>query len=141
MSRQPFTMLFVDDEPPVRDFFNSIWLPRIQNSFLVNATIAKDANEVDRLLSDGHRFDLIVCDYHMPGKNGLEVFKGMISIYPNIAFVLFTGFIKDQRVLWHESEMKPENLYLCIDKNWSLLKEMVLTILTDLYDRGQSQSY
>jgi len=37
------------------------------------------------------RFDVVICDYQMPGKNGLELLKDLRDKGDNIPFILFTG--------------------------------------------------
>ncbi|MFB6281060.1 MAG: response regulator, partial [Haloferacaceae archaeon] len=80
-------ILHVDDEPDFADLAAS-FLERENDRFVVEtATSASDG--LDRLADD--RFDCIVSDYDMPGRNGIEFLETVREDHPELPFVLYTG--------------------------------------------------
>lgn len=35
--------------------------------------------------------DLIICDFNMPGKNGLQVFETIVKVFPKTRFLILSG--------------------------------------------------
>ncbi|OFZ78925.1 MAG: hypothetical protein A2583_12535 [Bdellovibrionales bacterium RIFOXYD1_FULL_53_11] len=134
MSQREFRILFVDDESDIRDVFNTLVLGELSARYKIESMSVENGNEAEKLFATGNRFDVVVCDYQMPGKNGLEVFRSVVKMQPDVAFILFSGVINKYNELLYENELKPENLYLCFDKNWNLLREMIKTIFEDMRD-------
>jgi len=79
------TILIVDDEPSVRRLVERL-LKRAGHHVLV----AEDAAEA-RALVRHEEVHLILCDYVMPGENGLELLRSMKRTHPGIIRVLLTG--------------------------------------------------
>ncbi len=48
------------------------------------------------LRRDLQRFDLVVLDYNMPGKSGIEVATEMLRLRPDLPIILASGFISDE---------------------------------------------
>ena len=59
-------ILIVDDEPGMRNFLSRILGPRCKR-----VETAADSQEASRKL-DENRFDILILDNIMPGKNGVE---------------------------------------------------------------------
>jgi PAS domain S-box-containing protein len=82
-----FRILHVDDDP---DFASMAadFLEAEDDRFSVET--ANSAREgLDRL--EEKRFDCVVSDYEMPGKNGIEFLESVRTDAPNLPFVLYTG--------------------------------------------------
>jgi PAS domain S-box-containing protein len=80
-------VLHVDDDPTFVDVSASL-LEREDERFAVTAVTSAD--EGLRRLS-GAKFDCVVSDYEMPGRNGIEFLEAVREAYPDLPFILFTG--------------------------------------------------
>lgn len=78
-------ILVVDDEPGIQRV-----LQRILEAMDCQVTTASDTAAARRHLRY-HKFDLILCDYLMPGENGLDFLQDMKREYPAILRVMITG--------------------------------------------------
>lgn len=58
----------------------------------MNADVETRGEKVMSRLSE-KEYDLIICDYSMPYKNGIEVSQKVKKEYPNKPFILLTGFV------------------------------------------------
>jgi DNA-binding NtrC family response regulator len=91
----PETLLLAEDEPLVRE---------IEETLLREAGYkvisARDGNEALRLFSD-HRdsIDLLVLDAIMPGKNGIDVFREIQNIDPQIKVIMVSGYTSEMMVV------------------------------------------
>ncbi|MFB6281001.1 MAG: PAS domain S-box protein [Haloferacaceae archaeon] len=80
-------VLHVDDDPEFADLAATL-LEREQDRFEVET--ATGAGEgLERLAGD--RFDCVVSDYDMPGRDGIEFLRAVREDHPDLPFVLFTG--------------------------------------------------
>ena len=84
---EPIRVLHVDDDPAFAEM-TVAFLDRASAEFEVET--AADADEGLDRLEDG-RFDCVVSDYEMPGRNGIEFLETVREKYPDLPFVLFTG--------------------------------------------------
>ena len=80
-------VLHVDDEPRFTGL-TTTHLQRIDDRYVVE-TAESVTEGLDRL-ADG-RFDCVVSDYDMPGKNGIDFLEAVRESDPNLPFILFTG--------------------------------------------------
>ena len=48
--------------------------------------------------ADGFAFDVAVLDVRMPGMDGVTLFQRLASLRPAAAFVLVTGYTRDERL-------------------------------------------
>ena len=67
-------VLIVDDEEEIREILTFF----IKSNLLCNIHVASNGQEAMDLISKND-FRLIVCDYHMPLKNGGEVYKHLLN--------------------------------------------------------------
>jgi len=79
-------VLLIDDEP---DLLVIVKLFLEQDGDIV-VTTAESAQDGLKFLS-GSRFDAIVCDYEMPGMNGIELLKTLRGMDFTIPIIIFTG--------------------------------------------------
>ncbi|MFK7886387.1 MAG: response regulator [Gammaproteobacteria bacterium] len=84
-------ILYVEDSALVGRFL--VDALQIEN---IDVTLAPDATAAFAFLEkDAIRFDLVLCDYKLPGSNGLEVMAAIRERYPELALVLTTGFAEE----------------------------------------------
>jgi PAS domain S-box-containing protein len=86
-SPEPIRILHVDDEP---DFtaLAATYIQREDDRFTVD-TEHTASDGLDRLADE--RFDCIISDYNMPGRNGIEFLEAVRDDHPELPFILFTG--------------------------------------------------
>ena len=80
------SMLVVDDEPGMRNFLLKTLAPRAGQ--VLGAASAEEAE----LLLAKHRFDLVILDITLPGKNGITLLKEMRQQGNPCEVVLITAF-------------------------------------------------
>jgi DNA-binding NtrC family response regulator len=83
---QGFTILFVDDDQPVRAIIAEALSAR---GFRV--LVADNADEALRLLAQEH-VDVLFADVVMPGINGIELAKQAKLLRPDLKVLLETGY-------------------------------------------------
>jgi DNA-binding NtrC family response regulator len=79
-------VLVVDDEEHYRSALERI-LARVGHEVLT----ARDAGEAIALVA-GEPIDLVLCDYKMPGINGLEVIRQIHDLAPDLPCIVITGY-------------------------------------------------
>ena len=79
-------ILVVDDEKPYRELLAEILL-----TWGYTCEVAADAFEALDLLSQG-RFDLVISDIRMQGKDGLELMREARETFPQLDFIIMTGY-------------------------------------------------
>lgn len=80
------SVLIVDDEPQLLELTKFF----LEKTGDICVDPAKSADEASRMMDEG-AYDAIVCDYQMPGMDGLEFLKALRNQKNDIPFVLFTG--------------------------------------------------
>jgi PAS domain S-box-containing protein len=80
-------VLHVDDDPEVAEL-TATFLEREDGGLHVET--ASGADEGLRRLRSG-RFDCVVSDYDMPGRNGIELLRSVREVDGDLPFVLYTG--------------------------------------------------
>ena len=80
-----YTILIVDDEINIIKA-----LKRIFDSRVYNICTASEPQEALNILST-IKLDMIICDYQMPGLNGIDVLKYARKIQPDTIRILLTG--------------------------------------------------
>ena len=80
------SVLVVDDEPGMRNFLLKTLAPRA--GLVLGAASAEEAEN----LLQKHRFDLVILDITLPGKNGLTLLKEMRAQGEPCEVVLITAF-------------------------------------------------
>ena len=85
MNAQRLQVLLVDDEEPVLATTAAV----LSDDFDVH--VARDAGSALRQLAHG-RFDVLCTDFHMPGRNGMDLLREATRLHPHLAGVLVTGY-------------------------------------------------
>lgn len=87
------SVLFVDDDLTLLKAFEQLAVET--GEFTVTAV----PNPLEALeISSEKEFDVIVSDYSMPEKNGIDFLKFFRVKHPKIPFILFTGVLKEEVV-------------------------------------------
>lgn len=82
------TILIVEDEDVLRDL-----LSNFMRSLGYAVVTAQDGQEaLNAFETDPERYHLIISDMMMPNKNGIELFREVRAIQPQIKFMLVTGY-------------------------------------------------
>jgi len=117
-------ILIVDDLDMIRDF---------AVNFLTAAgfevTAAADADDaLTQLQMADTPFDLMLTDYNMPGRNGVELIHYASSRWPDMKFILASGYLEDEERQSVESFngvkvlRKPYNMHEAVSLIMSLLR-------------------
>ena len=85
-------VLYVDDDESLL-FLTQRMLER--RGYRVTAHAAPDA-ALAAVRADPHGFDLVVTDFNMPGKSGLDVARAVRAIRPDLPVAIISGYITDQ---------------------------------------------
>lgn len=84
-------ILIVDDEVSIRELFAS----SLRESF--DCVIASSTDEALALLA-ASKFGLVISDMMMPGRNGIELLREIVSKYPETAVIMVSGVDRPQRI-------------------------------------------
>jgi len=91
-SREPKSrVLYIDDDEAL--------------VFLVTRLLERRGHEVTAFVSsrealellrhDDQHFDIVISDYNMPGANGIDVLRDVVSLRPGVPIALISGYITD----------------------------------------------
>jgi two-component system sensor histidine kinase/response regulator len=87
MSDEPIKhILVVDDEEMIRVTVQS-FLTRIGYDCSTSADAADAMADLDR-----HPFEMVICDVNMPGTDGIQFMRQAKAIYPELDFIIMTGY-------------------------------------------------
>jgi two-component system, NtrC family, response regulator HydG len=86
MAGNKIKALIVDDEKIVRDFFK-----RLLSLLGLEAVDVEDGYKAIEMVKK-EKFDIIFLDVRMPGLNGLETYREIRKIDPNVLSVMITGY-------------------------------------------------
>jgi CheY-like chemotaxis protein len=84
-------VLVVDDEPAIREFMSDLlggW--GLDVDALADGAAARDA-----VVTDPHRFDLVIADQTMPQLTGLALAREIARLRPGLPVILYTGYAED----------------------------------------------
>ena len=82
------SVLIIDDDPSVR----SVTSTMLRRMAIPNVAIAENGDQGLALLrTAASPFDLIICDWDMPGMNGVELYKQVRADHPKQPFLMLTG--------------------------------------------------
>ena len=102
-----FEILVVDDEPDILKTLTAFLAQGIPGAEVLGAGDAEAALE----LMQQHDFDLIMSDYRMPGKNGLELLKEARAQRPDSLRILFTAYPDMEVAIKAANEGKVERFF------------------------------
>ncbi|HAM49724.1 MAG TPA: hypothetical protein DCP92_03155 [Nitrospiraceae bacterium] len=82
------TILFVEDEDMIREIISSAL-----KSYGYDVLLARDGEEAMEIYrSRSDEIDIVLSDKTMPRKSGIELFRELKSMNPDIKFILMTGY-------------------------------------------------
>jgi DNA-binding NtrC family response regulator len=82
------SILVVDDDEGMRQLLGAM-LKRMNVDLVTEASSGHEALEC---LSTAHQpFNLVICDWEMPGLSGIDLFKQVHASNPKLPFLLVTG--------------------------------------------------
>jgi len=123
MKNGDIKVLVADDHSVVR---NGIIKSLVANFPDAKFGEAANAVEVLRLIYDA-KWDLVILDISMPGRNGLEVLKEIKVSYPEIPVIIFSMYPEDQFAV--RSIKTGASAYLTKDISSSELSDAIKKIL------------
>ncbi|MBI2520805.1 MAG: response regulator [Bdellovibrio sp.] len=134
------SLLLIDDDAEIRDLYGPFLrkrlfdqsLPRRQGDSL---TICEDGTQALEVLQENYAFDIIICDYCMPVKNGGDVWNFVRKSYPNVPFILFTSEEFQELPEFDESFQDPR--HICLKKPASPAK--LLQVITNVLSESQKE--
>jgi len=109
MSKEKGTILYVDDEQDNLDVFESNYFKEYN---IITANSAQEALDII-VEKDIH---VLISDYRMPLKSGIDLFEDTIKIRPDIPRILLTGY-KDFDIV--QDSINKGKIYHCILKPWT----------------------
>jgi PAS domain S-box-containing protein len=87
-------VLLVDDDEAVR----TVIAEQLRDSGTSVVEAASGDEAIAAIERAGPRFDVILSDYAMPGRNGIQTIKAVRAIQPAIGAVVMTGYADDETV-------------------------------------------
>jgi len=88
-------VLLADDSGTMRTIIRR----SLESLGVTGAVEAADGLQAVELFKSGEGFDLVLTDWNMPGKNGLEVAREIRALDPNVPIVMVTTEAEKSRVL------------------------------------------
>ena len=104
-----YVILVVDDEPAVRLALAKTL--ETEDYTVLTARDGDEAVEVARV----HTPDLILCDYAMPGMNGVEVCQILAEMCPDTVRILITGYAQLDMAM---AAINDGGVYKFVQKPW-----------------------
>ncbi len=87
MGKKAKTILVVDD-----DVENTRSYSEILTDLCYRVITRSDVNSALELLRNEKEVDLVITDYRMPGKTGLDFIMALRKIYPDIPVIMLTAY-------------------------------------------------
>ncbi|MDP2789328.1 MAG: response regulator [bacterium] len=114
-------VLVVDDEKVVRDV-----LTRFLNLKGIEVKTVEDGLQVVEIVKQ-EEFDLVFAEIKMCKKGGLEVFREVKKLMPEIKFIITTAYAPQEML----EQAKQEGVIVCIKKPFDF--EEIVMILKELH--------
>jgi len=108
--------LLIDDNAVIRETMKMVFA---HNECLIE--VVETAEEGLRAL-EREKFDIVICDFRLPGLNGVEFFKQAVESYPDTVRVLISGYGNEETIIEalevgvHEFLKKPFSLITFLEQ-------------------------
>ncbi|MBI2522240.1 MAG: response regulator [Bdellovibrio sp.] len=129
-------LLFIDDDPEIRNLYGSFLQRRLHclstSRYNRNSvTLCENGPQAIALLQKELNFNLIICDYAMPIKNGADVWAYVQEFYPVIPFILFTSQKLEELPEFGDSFRRSGNVWLQKPASPEKLLQVVHSLLSE----------
>src|SRR5215471_14256982 len=84
------TILLVDDDPDIRSLIRTFLE---HEGYLVHA--CGDADRAMQIFQRKGSIDLLITDYSMPGRNGVDLAHELLTIQSNLPVLVISGLLMD----------------------------------------------
>jgi CheY-like chemotaxis protein len=117
-------ILVVDDDQALRDT-----LYEFLSRHGYDVAVAEDGPKAVRVAED-KSFDILLLDMKLPRSNGLEVYRNIKPLQPNLVTIIMTGYRDEMRDLINQT--LSENAHTCLTKpfRFDALNELLDEIIT-----------
>jgi CheY-like chemotaxis protein len=121
--------MVVDDEPAVAGITRTTLVSQMDS---VVADFNDPLEAIQNL--EAEEYGVLVCDYQMPGMNGLELAEKAVTINPDIVVVLVSAFISKEILL---NGLNNGTIWKCIEKPWTTdeIVEVVAEAIERYHDK------
>ncbi|MBN1524548.1 MAG: response regulator [Spirochaetales bacterium] len=107
-------ILVVEDEQALLTLYASV-LEKGHNGYSFDVYRAGNYEEA-MVLSNEHNFDILLTDYHLPGKDGINLIKSLKQKDTGIACIIISGYLSQDIV----KAAKDAGAYTCLKKPCSI---------------------
>lgn len=87
-----YKVLIVEDEAPLRTLYESLLGSYAGSGVDFDVISAASAEEASEVLADDY-FHVVMTDYRMPGRNGVDLIEEVLSRSPRTQCLLISGFV------------------------------------------------
>ena len=116
-------ILFVDDEKNVLRALERIFLDDDYEIFT-----ASSGDEGLQILKEQGVFQIVISDYRMPGKNGVEFLREVYTLWPETVRIVLSGYADTGSIV---AAINEGHIYKFIPKPWNE-EELKVTIVNSL---------
>lgn len=128
----PLKLLLVEDSPHDAE----LTLLTLESSGLkIESTLVYHHQDVERELS-AQRFDLILCDYLLPGSSGPEVLDVALRRAPQTPFIFLSGMFGEQHAV---EMMRKGAVDYVLKQNLKMLPKAVVRAVLEVQEREKRQ--
>jgi len=82
-------ILFLDDDVPMVSLVQRV----LESDGFTVSAFSVQAEAIAAVGADADAFDLVITDFNMPGMNGIEVARKLLSIKPTLKVAIASGFV------------------------------------------------
>jgi two-component system response regulator PhcR len=107
------TLLYVDDEALTRKYFAQDF------SRYYNVLLAESADAAIALLKEGHKVDMLLTDYRMPGRDGGDLLREIQDLYPSIVRMLVTAYADKEMLI---SAINTGDIFRILEKPYDMVQ-------------------
>jgi DNA-binding NtrC family response regulator len=119
--------LLIDDNVIIRDTMQMFFSQK--KCFLKTCETAEEGLQA----LDKERYDILICDFQLPGINGVEFFKQVVASHPDTIKILISGYVDEFAI----SEAFDIGVHAFIRKPFSLMAffEQLIPYVDNRYNR------